>query len=367
VDGKAYKTTSEFTVQDVLDDTKTITGTIHNPSKNLIRNIGLGWSLRFNNERYFVLTSSRRDTRDGITITFSAISEFYWRFKKSSIGSFLSDGSHEAYEYLNFIFNGSDYTYQQFAYIPALVKQSFGGTTRLRLFNDFVESVGMEYRINEETKTVTILETRGRDFAGVIKKKLNLTRLTSETNAADFVTYQKGFGAYIDDEDHSKGRLETEYLSPLSSVYGILEAEPLFDERFTQEESLRQRLQQNVAESHFISFNIDFEELKQLGYTQQDVQCGDSLQVINQDIEFNQRIRIVSVSKQYNTKGILTKTTVECGDRSNVNRAARQRLEQEIATKPLVDMMKDYPSVGAFNTDIAQIRRMEGVTYRQRS
>ena len=51
-----------------------------------------------------------------------------------------------------------------------------------------------------------------------------MNELGIEKNISDFVTYQKGFGAWVDENDHTKGRLTVEYTSPLASVYGKLES-----------------------------------------------------------------------------------------------------------------------------------------------
>mgnify|MGYP000517842312 FL=1 len=77
---------------------------------------------------------------------------------------------------------------------------------------------------------------------------------------------KKGFGAWVDENDHNKGRLTVEYTSPLASVYGKLEAEPLVDERYTKADSMTAALKENVDNSYSISITLDMEDLTRAGY-----------------------------------------------------------------------------------------------------
>ncbi|WP_173479909.1 phage tail protein, partial [Streptococcus equi] len=98
-------------------------------------------------------------------------------------------------------------------------------------------------------KVVRLLKNIGTDLSTVVRKNFNMNDLTIEKNIDSFITYQKGFGAWTDPEDHSKGRLEAEYESPLAKEYGRLEGAPLTDERFTVADNLKEALKSNVENS----------------------------------------------------------------------------------------------------------------------
>ncbi|WP_422804211.1 phage tail protein [Streptococcus sp. FT1-55] len=280
----------------------------------VISNIERGWRLRFNDEYYVVTYAKPVDEGETVSVTFDAVHQFFWDFDKSSLHRQLSDGSHTFQAYLDFIFEGSGYSYviDSLLKIPAFEKQSFGYKSRLSLFNDIITSTGVEFQVNG--KVVRILEKVGTDLSTVVRKNFNLNELGIEKNIGDFVTYQKGFGAWKDSEDHSKGRLEVEYISPLESLYGRLEAEPLVDERYTKESSLLAVLKNNVDNSYTISVTLDIEDLTRAGYKYTQPIAGDYIMAINETLSFQEKIRIVSFTSEYDVTGQLIKHTVTCND-----------------------------------------------------
>lgn len=280
----------------------------------VLTNIERGWRLRFDDEFYVVTYAKPIDDGKGTHVTFDAVHQFFWDFDKSSVHEQLNDGSHTFLTYLDFIFTGSDYTYtiDPLLKVYAFEKQSFGYKSRLKLFNDIITSSGVEFQVNG--KVVRILEKTGTDLSTVVRKNFNMNELGIEKHIGDFVTYQKGFGAWIDENDHSKGRLVTEYTSPLASVYGKLEAEPLVDERYTQADNMIAALKANVDNSYSISITLDMEDLTRAGYDYTQPRAGDYIMAINETLDFQEKIRIVSFTSEYDVSGQLVKHEVTCND-----------------------------------------------------
>lgn len=280
----------------------------------VLTNIERGWRLRFDDEFYVVTYAKPIDDGKGTHVTFDAVHQFFWDFDKSSVHEQLNDGSHTFLTYLDFIFTGSDYTYtiDPLLKVYAFEKQSFGYKSRLKLFNDIITSSGVEFQVNG--KVVRILEKTGTDLSTVVRKNFNMNELGIEKNIGNFVTYQKGFGAWIDENDHSKGRLVTEYTSPLASVYGKLEAEPLVDERYTQADNMIAALKANVDNSYSISITLDMEDLTRAGYDYTQPRAGDYIMAINETLDFQEKIRIVSFTSEYDVSGQLVKHEVTCND-----------------------------------------------------
>ena len=280
----------------------------------VLTNIERGWRLRFDDEFYVVTYAKPIDDGKGTHVTFDTVHQFFWDFDKSSVHEQLNDGSHTFLTYLDFIFTGSDYTYtiDPLLKVYAFEKQSFGYKSRLKLFNDIITSSGVEFQVNG--KVVRILEKTGTDLSTVVRKNFNMNELGIEKHIGDFVTYQKGFGAWIDENDHSKGRLVTEYTSPLASVYGKLEAEPLVDERYTQADNMIAALKANVDNSYSISITLDMEDLTRAGYDYTQPRAGDYIMAINETLDFQEKIRIVSFTSEYDVSGQLVKHEVTCND-----------------------------------------------------
>ena len=196
--------------------------------------------------------------------------------------------------------------------VYAFEKQSFGYKSRLNLFNDIITASGVEFQVNG--KVVRILEKTGTDLSTVVRKNFNMNELGIEKHIGDFVTYQKGFGAWVDENDHTKGRLVTEYTSPLASVYGKLEAEPLVDERYTQADNMIAALKANVDNSYSLSIRLDMEDLTRAGYEYTQPRAGDYIMAINETLDFQEKIRIVSFTSEYDVSGQLVKHEVTCND-----------------------------------------------------
>lgn len=308
-----YGALSTIKATNAVNGERSLTGTIVS-GDYVLSNIERGWRLRFDDEYYVVTYAKPIDEGRDVQVTFDAVHQFFWDFDKSSVYDQLTDGSHTFVAYLDFIFKNSGYSYtvDSALNVYAFEKQSFGLKKRLTLFNDVITSTGVEFQVNG--KVVRILEKVGTDLSTVVRKNFNMNELTIEKNIGDFVTYQKGYGAYFDEEDHSKGRLEVEYTSTLASVYGKLEGEPLVDERYTQSSSLLAALKANVDNSYTISVSLDMEDLTRAGYKYTQPIAGDYIMAINETLDFQEKIRIVSFTSEYDVRGILVKHEVTCND-----------------------------------------------------
>ena len=314
-----YGALATIKATNAVNGERSITGEIISGDVVLSR-IERGWRLRFEDEYYVVTYAKPIDEGKNVRVSFDAVHQFFWDFGKSSVYDQLSDGSHTFRAYLDFIFNGSGYRYdiETSLTVKAFEKQSFGYKNRLSLFNDIITSTGVEFQVNG--KVVRILAKVGTDLSTVVRKNFNLNELGIEKNIGDFVTYQKGFGAYFDEEDHSKGRLIAEYTSPLASVYGKLEADPLVDERYKRQESLLEALKETVDNSYTISVSLDMEDLTRAGYRYTQPVAGDYIMAINETLGFKEKIRIVSFTSEYDVAGQLIKHTVTCNDIGSVKK-----------------------------------------------
>lgn len=314
-----YGALATIKATNAVNGERSLTGTIAS-GDYVLSKIERGWRLRFDDEYYVVTYAKPIDEGRDVQVEFDAVHQFFWDFDKSSVYDQLADGSHTFVAYLDFIFKSSGYSYtvDSALNVHAFEKQSFGFKKRLTLFNDIITSTGVEFQVNG--KVVRILEKVGTDLSTVVRKNFNMNELTIEKNIGDFVTYQKGFGAYFDEEDHSKGRLEVEYTSPLASVYGKLEAEPFVDERYSQSSSLLAALKENVDNSYTISVSLDMEDLTRAGYKYKQPIAGDYIMAINETLGFKEKIRIVSFTSEYDVAGQLIKHTVTCNDIGSVKK-----------------------------------------------
>lgn len=316
--GKQHSALVECKRKKGVNGEKSLEGTIYTNEK-ILEGIGRGWRLQFQGEMYCLTFVHPIDEGDRIVVEFDAVHEFFFDFSKSIIYRELN-GSNTMTAYLDFIFSGSGYDYRLEVDVNAFEKQNFGMKNRLTLFKDIISSTGLEFSVNG--KVVRILQEVGTDLSTIVKKGFNLNQLNIEKDAGSFITYKRGYGAYFDEGDHSKGRLTVEYLSPLAEIYGKLEGEPVIDERYKVEDNLRTRLQKDVEESYGISAEIDMEDLTKAGYSYEQPHEGDYIMAINDDLGFRQKIRIMSYVTEFDTEENIIKHDVSCGSANLVSKVS---------------------------------------------
>lgn len=315
-DGNTFIALADISFVRSLNGEKSISGTIYT-NNDVLHRIDRGWQVEFENEKYYLTYAMPTDYGNNITVEFDAIHEFFFRMGKSCVYDTLN-GSNTAKAYLDFIFKNSGFTYSLAATIPAFEKENFGMKNRLALFNDFINSTNTEFQIIGNN--LYIVDKIGSDLSTIVRKGFNMQELGLEHNISDFVTYAKGFGAYKDPNDVTKGRLIVEYTSPLAEIYGKLEADPIVDERYTKEDSFLEHLKEIVESSYSISVNLTVEDLRKVGYQYGLPEPGDYIMAVNEQLGFQQKIRIVGVTENFNVTGDLIENNITCNSLNLVDK-----------------------------------------------
>lgn len=332
---------TEVTLRKGVNGEKSIKGKIYS-NPEVINKIDKGWSIEFQNETYYVIYAKAQEDGEYVTVEFDAIHEFFYKMNKSSVYRQLKDGSHTAVEYLNFIFSGSPYSYRLEVSISAFKKESFGLKTRMTLFTDFVESTGVEYELSG--KTVVIKKKIGTDLSTIVRKGLNLQDVGIEYNIDGFVTYARGFGAYVDENDHSKGRYQATYKSPLADVYGVLESEPVVDERYTNTGALSQRLKDLVENSYTVALTLSMADLNDTPYAQKTPNSGDYITLFDETLGLRKKVRVMSIDTKYSIDGVAYDSDLSLDSVGSVSRSSAQSAKTENTLKEIVSGNKKIPS-----------------------
>lgn len=306
---KHYNAPVEYGVRHGVNGEKSVSGIIY-ANNDVLLGIDRGWRMMIDNEYFVVTYAMPKDYGNVVETSFDAVHEFFYDFAHDVAYTTLSNGSHTFKEYMDFIFAGSGYSYSMETTAFAMVRQGFGNKLRLDLFNDVIKSAGVEFAV--QGKTVRIVERVGSDLTTKVEKRFNMQDLQIEKQISNFITYKRGYGAWLDDEDHSQGRLTAEYESPLAQIYGRLHAEPITDERYTVMDNLIERLQADVEGSYAVSVQVTMEDLTKSGYVYEHPRAGDWIMAINDDINFRQKIRIVSYESVYAVDGTLKEHRITC-------------------------------------------------------
>lgn len=291
-----------------LNGEKSLSGVLYD-GDNVLNNIDKGWSLEFDGEPYVVSYFERNDSDN--TLSFDAVHKFFWVMSKSVLYSETS-GSHTIKWYLDQIFANIGYSYALNFNPNAIAKDNWGMKTKLSLFNDIISSINGEFEINGTL--ISIFEKVGSDLSTIVRYGFNLSDMSIENDAAGFVTYGEGFGAYEDQQNQSGPRLHATYTSPLASVYGILQAEPVDDQRYTSESSIVGAIKAKVDGSFSVSIKLSLYDLTSAGYPYKMAHVGDWLMAIDEKLDFKQHIRIISIDDEFDANGNRISYTVTAGN-----------------------------------------------------
>lgn len=322
LEGNEHIAQTTIKVTHAVNGELSISGTIVS-NEIVLASIDRGWRLRFGDEYFFITYQKLRDQNKNISVEFDAVHQFFWDFSKSAVYETI-DGSTSLERCLEMIFKNSGYRYviDPKLVTKSFVKQNFGMKDRLSLFNNIITAVGAEF--NVVGKVISVYKEIGTDLSTVVRKRLNLNELTVTRNVGKLITYQKGFGKWTDEEDHSKGRLEVEYESPLASIYGRLEGAPVTDERYTVADNLLEVIKKNVEDSYTLSIELSMEDLTKAGYAYAQPHEGDYITVIDEECDFKERVRIVSYTSSYDSQGRLIDHQVTCNDIGTVKKQSAE-------------------------------------------
>ena len=316
--GEGFGAQVEFTVKNAVNGERSVSGTIISNDR-VLSEIDRGWKFELNGEFYTIVYAKPQDQGRNLSVSFDAVHQFFYDFEHSNCYTEFN-GSHRFEVYIEAIFKDSGYRYQiePSVRVNSIRKENFGNSKRLGMFKDIIKAAGLEFSVSG--KVVLITKKIGSDLSTVVRKNFNMNELVIEKNINKFITYKRGLGAWKDEEDHSKGRYTSEYESPLASIYGRIEGEPVTDERYKDTGKLLERLKFEVDNSYSISVQLDMEDLTRAGYQYTQPRAGDYIMAINETIGFREKIRIVSFESSYDVTGRLINHKVTCNDIGSVQK-----------------------------------------------
>jgi reticulocyte binding protein (fragment) len=334
--GEGFGAQVEFTVKNAVNGERSVSGTIISNDR-VLSEIDRGWKFELNGEFFAIVFAKPRDEGRNLSVSFDAVHQFFYDFEHSNCYTEFN-GSHRFEVYIEAIFKDSGYRYQiePSVRVNSIRKDNFGNAKRLEMFKDIIKAAGLEFSVSG--KVVLITKKIGTDLSTVVRKNFNMNELVIEKNINKFITYKRGFGAWKDEENHSKGRYTSEYESPLARIYGRIEGEPVTDERYKDTGKLIERLKFEVDNSYSISVQLDMEDLTRAGYQYTQPRAGDYIMAINETIGFREKIRIVSFESSYDVTGRLINHKVTCNDIGNV----QKQISSESSILRSVGQSKEY-------------------------
>lgn len=191
---------------------------------------------------------------------------------------------------LNFALAGTGYTFEVIDSFPSSVFEKFGEDNSLSLVQKVLNVFGAEVQINN--KHLKFYRQIGTDTDIQIRYNYNVKTLEKYVNTNNLSTRIRGFGKKDENENYI---VTAEYISPNAATYGIRDANPIYDERYTIYEELLERIKSEIIDEPQVSFKVDALELKKIGVLTEQLSEGDRVFVIYEPLGIDLMSRVLEI------------------------------------------------------------------------
>lgn len=283
----------ELTRKDSVNGDKTLNVSVIKTDKNahsyeLLSNENVFY---YGNEPYVIKSVRERIVGNTVRTDCQAIHKMFDDLKNHYIYEEIS-GTKRINELLSFVLSDTFY----FASVddrdlPVSIQvQNFGDDNALSLFKNILDRFGAEFEVMDTY--IYIAKQVGMDLDDLsIRYKLNVKNPQKEIDTSSFSTYIRGYGKQNEDGSYIAYQ---EYTSPLAEVYGIKHAPPVRDARYTNNNSLLERIKRELHDNIDISLSLTYVELTELGLTGH-VHKGDYIWCILEPFNIKVKIRIIEI------------------------------------------------------------------------
>ena len=191
---------------------------------------------------------------------------------------------------LTFVLDGTEYTFEVIDSFSSAVFDKFGDDNALSLVQKALNVFGAEVQINN--KHLKFYRQIGTDTETQIRYGYNVKALEKYVNTNNLSTRIRGFGKKNEDGSYV---VTAEYISPNASIYGIRDAKPVYDERYTVYEELLARIKSELIDEPQVSFKVDALELKKMGVLTEQLNEGDRVFVIYEPLGIDLIARVLEI------------------------------------------------------------------------
>ncbi|MBN8434727.1 phage tail protein [Priestia flexa] len=215
---------------------------------------------------------------------------FYQHLKLRNRIYATKTGSFTPKELIEFSIQGSGYTLTiDTTDLPAKLEvENFGNNNSLALVQDIVDRIEGEFDyIGNE---LIVAKQIGRVTDKQIRHEFNVKDPSIDIDTSNLRTYIRGFSQQKENGSYT---YQAEYRSPLADVFGILIADPVYDDRYTSNATLLERLKKDLTDAIDISIRLTAAQLKEMDLS--DVRKGDWLWCILDPFDIDVRIRVVDI------------------------------------------------------------------------
>lgn len=191
---------------------------------------------------------------------------------------------------LTFILEGTGYTFDIVDSFSSAVFEKFGEDNSLSLLQKALNVFGAEVQINN--KHLKFYRQIGTDTDIQIRYGYNIKTLEKYVNTNNLSTRIRGYGKKDEDGNYI---VTAEYISPNAAIYGIRDAKPVFDERYTVHSELLERIKSEIIDEPQFSFKVDALEMKKMDVLTEQLEEGDRVFVIHDPLNIDSIARVLEI------------------------------------------------------------------------
>lgn len=160
-------------------------------------------------------------------------------------------------EFATFVFTNTGWTFTSTDVTGIKFIANFGNDNVIKLVQALCAAYECEYKIMPN-KHIIFSKQIGGDYDAQYRYGHNVQALSKSVDTTNLRTRITGYGG---------NGLKVTYTSPNHTIFGIIDADPIHDERYTQSDSMLEHLKRNLVDYPEATFELDSVELtnKELG------------------------------------------------------------------------------------------------------
>lgn len=165
------------------------------------------------------------------------------------------------------------------------------------LINTLAKDFNFEFYF--DNYRIHIFKSIGKSNAFLFVDNVNVSKIKDSSDYSNFATHIKGSGK---SNDKQKPIITAEYTSPVAKTYGVIDATPVSDERFTDKNSLLNYIKTQLQDYPLISYTVDFANFKKGAPLAEvnDIAIGNSGSLIDR-LDINIITRITGIQEYYDS------------------------------------------------------------------
>lgn len=285
-------------------------------------------SFNYANRAHHLLKEESIVTVNDYDFKIKQLSEFTYSKHIQAVSTFFDLGGHYIddmfagtrylEDLLSFTFKGTGWTYSLKASNKLLTITNYGNDNALKLLHDLCKVAKIEYQIMPNNHVVFDTQI-GPDNDAQYRYGHNIKTLSKNVDTTNLRTRIRGYGA---------DGLNVIYTSPNASKFGIIEADPIHDDRFHIEENLASYIKEQLQDEPEIAIELDTVELISR-------ELGERIWLIYEPLDIEIKSRILS-KRSIVRNGELVMESVVIGNslpKSTSDLFAEQKLEYDTQNK----------------------------------